>query len=117
PHKISFVVDEVLLGVAVGNLLANALRYSPAGGKVDVQVSNDESGLRIRVADDGPGLDGEALAKLGTPYFRAETSLGKKGSGLGYHFTQRIVQAHGGRLRAWSQPGRGLAVEMVLPRA
>src|SRR5690606_21504822 len=79
PHKVSFVVDEVLLGVAVGNLLANALRYSPAGGKVDVQVSNDESGLRIRVADDGAGLDVEAVVKLGTPYFRADTSLGKIG--------------------------------------
>ncbi|MDX3894733.1 sensor histidine kinase [Pusillimonas sp.] len=115
PDNLSFDVDETLIGAAVGNLVANALRYSPPGSRVGVLALCDGSGLRIRVVDEGPGLDQAALAKLGTPYFRAGTSLGKKGSGLGYHFTQRIVQAHGGSLRASVRHGRGLTVEMVLP--
>ncbi len=104
PDDPSCELDETLIAAALGNLLDNALRYSPAGSQV-----------RIQVIDHGPGLDDEALAKLGTPYFRAETSLGKKGSGLGYHFTQRIVRAHDGRLYAHSGQGEGLTVEVVLP--
>jgi len=115
PEDLSFDVDETLVGAAVGNLVSNALRYSPGGSKVEVHALCDEAGLRIRVADQGPGLDEAALAQLGTPYFRAGTSLGKKGSGLGYHFTQRIAQAHGGSLHASSGQGHGLTVEMLLP--
>ncbi|NYT68523.1 sensor histidine kinase [Pusillimonas noertemannii] len=115
PEDLAFEVDETLLGAAVGNLVSNALRYSPADSKVEVSAVRDEAGLRIRVVDHGPGLDEAALAQLGTPYFRAGTSLGKKGSGLGYHFTQRIAQAHKGSLHASSGQGQGLTVEMFLP--
>lgn len=48
-------------------------------------------------------------------YFRGTSSLGKQGGGLGYHFTRRVVEAHGGTLRARSDVGHGLQVEMVLP--
>ncbi|NYT80654.1 sensor histidine kinase [Alcaligenaceae bacterium] len=115
PDDLSCELDETLIAAALGNLLDNALRYSPAGSQVRIQALRDETGLRIQIIDHGPGLDDEALAKLGTPYFRAETSIGKKGSGLGYHFTQRIVQAHDGELYAHSGQGRGLMVEVVLP--
>ncbi len=115
PDSFSFNVDETLISAAVGNLVTNALRYSPMGSKVEIEALCDRKGLRIRVVDFGPGLDRAALAKLGTPYFRAGTSLGKKGSGLGYYFTQRIAQAHGGSLRAYSRDGQGLTVEMVVP--
>ncbi|QNN46501.1 sensor histidine kinase [Thermomonas brevis] len=110
-----FDLDPTLLGAALGNLLANALRYSPADSAVELRASRDARGLRIRVTDHGPGLSAEELEKLGTPYFRAASSLGKKGSGLGYHFTRRIVQAHGGTLTARSPRGSGLEVEIVLP--
>src|SRR5690606_6310566 len=103
PDDLSFDVDETMIGVAVNNVLTNALRYSPADSLVQVQALCDAQGVRVRVVDHGAGLDQAALDQLGTPYFRAGTSLGKKGSGLGYHFTQRIVQAHGGSLHADSQ--------------
>ena len=65
--------------------------------------------------DQGPGISADELEKLGTPYFRASSSLGKKGSGLGYHFTRRIVEAHGGTLTARPAPSAGLEVEIFLP--
>lgn len=111
----SFGLDPTLVGVAVGNLLANALRYSPPHSPVAVSAALDARGLRIQVADQGPGMDAEDLERLGTPYFRGAASLGKKGSGLGYHFTRRIVEAHGGTLTARSAVGEGLAVEIFLP--
>ncbi len=110
-----FVLDPTLVGAAIGNLLANALRYSPPHSQVDVAATRDGTGLRIRVADQGPGMSQDELDRLGTPYFRGAASLGKKGSGLGYHFTRRIVAAHGGSLTARSDAGTGLEVEIFLP--
>jgi signal transduction histidine kinase len=116
PDDVTFSLDPSLISIAVGNLLGNALRYSPAGSPVEISAGLEDGGLRIRVADQGPGLDPESLQKLGTPYFRAPSSLGKKGSGLGYHFTRRIVETHGGMLNASSHAGgTGLAVEISLP--
>lgn len=115
PEDAVFPLDDTMIGVAVGNLLGNALRYSPPDTPVTVNAELEGANLRIRVADRGPGLGEDDLAKLGTPYFRASTSLGMKGSGLGYHFTRRIVEAHGGVLSARSPGGAGLEVEMSLP--
>jgi signal transduction histidine kinase len=112
----AFEVDCTLIGVAIGNLLTNALRYSPPDSAVEVGAALDDAGLRIRVADHGPGLGVDELDKLGAPYFRGAAALGKKGSGLGYHFTRRIVEAHGGTLTAGSNAGGGLEVEVFLPR-
>ncbi len=112
----AFAMDHTFIGVAIGNLLTNALRYSPPDSAVEIGAALDETGLRIRVADHGPGLDVDKLDKLGAPYFRGAAALGKKGSGLGYHFTRRIVEAHGGALTAGTSPGGGLEVEIFLPR-
>ena len=112
----TFEVDSTLIGVAIGNLLTNALRYSPPDSPVEIAAIRDDTGLRIRVADHGPGLDADELDKLWAPYFRGAAALGKKGSGLGYHFTRRIVEAHGGTLTARSGTDAGLKVEIFLPR-
>jgi signal transduction histidine kinase len=116
PDDATFDVDPTLLGVAIGNLLGNALRYSPAESPVELTVQLGSDGLHLRVADRGPGLGHEELARLGMPYYRAASSQGKKGTGLGFHFTQRIVQAHGGTLSARNRTDGGLEVELSLPR-
>jgi signal transduction histidine kinase len=103
--------------MAVGNLLGNALRYSPADKKVELSAIVDDDGLVIRVTDHGSGLSQEELAMLGMPYYRASSSVGKKGSGLGYHFSRRIVEAHGGSLQADCPPHKGLEVAIWLPAA
>jgi signal transduction histidine kinase len=112
PGDARFDVDPNLFGMAVGNLVANALRYSPAGSPVEIAATLDPTGLRIRVADRGPGMCEQELALLGQPYYRAGSSLGKKGSGLGYYFTRRIVEAHGGSLHATARQGEGMSVEI-----
>lgn len=111
----TFEVDSTLIGVAIGNLLTNALRYSPPDSPVEVRATLGDAGLSIRITDHGTGLDINELDKLGTPYFRGAAALAKKGSGLGYHFTRRIVEAHGGTLTAHSGTDAGLVVEIFLP--
>jgi two-component system, sensor histidine kinase LadS len=101
--------------MAIGNLLDNALRYSPPGGRVEMSATLDANGLLIHVSDHGPGMSKEELAILGTPYYRSASSSGKKGSGLGYHFSRKVVDAHGGCLQASSRQGGGMKVSIRLP--
>ncbi|MCC7516520.1 MAG: sensor histidine kinase, partial [Pseudomonadales bacterium] len=106
PQDASFVLDATLIQAALGNLVINALRYSSSVSEVDITVVQSAAGLRITVIDRGPGLSQAELETLGKPYFRATSSQGKVGSGLGYYFSRRIVEAHGGKLTARS-PARG----------
>lgn len=115
PPDAVFELDPTLIGMVVGNLVGNALRYSPPDSPVTISATVDATGLRIRVADRGPGMSKDELAMLGQPYYRAGSSLGKKGSGLGYYFTRCIVEAHGGSLLATSRPGGGLEAGIHLP--
>ncbi|OMG52468.1 hypothetical protein BJN45_14320 [Azonexus hydrophilus] len=115
PETASFSLDPTLIGVAISNLLNNALRYSPEGSPVKLLAHLKEDVLYLTISDTGPGLSDEELIKLGSPYFRAASSLGKKGSGLGHHFARRIIEAHGGSLRTESPPSGGLRVEIRVP--
>ena len=117
PPEATYRLDKTLISLAIGNLLSNALRYSPSDSKVELSAIADAEGLSILVADHGYGLSKEELAMLGMPYYRASSSVGKKGSGLGYHFSRRIVEAHGGSLHAYSPPEKGLEVVIWIPVA
>ncbi len=85
---------ESLLGVLVRNLVDNALRYSPAGACVQVQVSADADGVCLRVQDSGPGMADDAIAHLGERFFRV---LGNEqpGSGLGWSIVRRLLDVFG----------------------
>lgn len=117
PQDASFVLDATLIQAALGNLVINALRYSSSVSEVDITVVQSAAGLRITVIDRGPGLSQAELETLGKPYFRATSSQGKVGSGLGYYFSRRIVEAHGGKLTARSPARGGLEVEIFLPQS
>lgn len=115
PTDAKYFLDPTMIGMAIANLADNALKYSPLATPVEISATADAAGLYIRIADQGPGISTDELAKIGTPYYRAGSSLGKKGSGLGYYFTRRIVEAHEGNLKAYSREGGGLIVEIQLP--
>jgi len=116
PPDAAYDLDPTLIGMAIGNLVGNALRYSPSDSPVAVSAIVDGDGLLIHVSNHGPGMAPEEMAMLGMPYYRASSSIGKKGTGLGYHFTRYIVEAHGGSLQAYSREGSGMEVAIWLPR-
>lgn len=115
PPDLQFALDARLIGIAVGNLLGNALRYSGDTGTVSLTAQQEGDNLLLTVVDQGPGLSEAELALLGVAYYRAGTSMGKQGTGLGYFFSRSIVEAHGGTLQAANQPERGLRVSLRLP--
>ncbi len=112
--------DPVRVEQIVANLLANALKYTPAGGRVSVSVSCRDRGASIRVVDDGIGIPGEMLGRIFEPFTQAATTIDRAqgGLGLGLCLVKRLVALHDGTVEARSEgEGRGSAFEVVLPLA
>ncbi|MEU8800027.1 ATP-binding protein [Spirillospora sp. NPDC048819] len=111
--------DPVRLRQAVGNLLANAVRYTPAGGRVSLRAYGDGDDVLIEVADTGPGIAPEHLPHVFDRFWRAEKSRSRQtgGSGLGLAIVRQLAEAHGGSSAVRSEPGRGATFTLRLPRA
>lgn len=112
-----FVGDSHLLARAVGNLLDNGLRHTPAGGEVRVIWGVEGAHLAFRVEDTGPGIAAQDLPHLFAPLYRGESSRNRQtgGAGLGLSIARRILQAHGGDLTAANAVMGGAAFTATLP--
>ncbi len=99
PDKLELVGDRDLLAQAVGNLLDNALKFTPPGGTVRLSArAGAREGVEVIVADTGPGLPPEDRARAGERFFRADASRGTPGSGLGLSLVRAVAHLHGGDL-------------------
>ncbi|MCO5177369.1 MAG: HAMP domain-containing histidine kinase [Thermomicrobiales bacterium] len=109
-------IDEHLMARAVENLLDNAVRYTPHGGRVTVRCARDEGKIEFTVIDDGPGIAAEDLPRIFSPLYRAESSRNRRtaGAGLGLTIARRILRAHGGELTA-ANGERGAEFRGTLP--
>lgn len=107
--------DRRLLEIAVGNLLANATRYSPAGSTVWVTLATGEHGREIRVADEGPGVAESERGRIFEKFYRSPATTGTPGAGLGLHLVRMIVDAHGGLVTCGERPGGGSVFIVRLP--
>jgi signal transduction histidine kinase len=107
-------VDPSRIRQVIGNLVANALRFTPAGGRVSVDAGQDADETWVRVADTGPGIDPESLEHVFDRFYR---SPGSPGTGLGLPIARNLVRAHGGQITINSPPGGGTEVRFTLPDA
>jgi signal transduction histidine kinase len=102
--------DKDLLREAVANLVDNALRVSPRGARVKLEVERGSAGPTIAVVDSGPGIEEERLSHLFDRFQRSEA-----GSGLGLAIARRVVERHGGTLRVQTKRGAGSTFTIELP--
>lgn len=109
--------DRELLARAIGNLLTNAIKFSPRHSTVSIGATPREAGHLITVQDQGPGLDPEQLSRLFHAYSRVGASPSQAGVGLGLQFVQRVADRHGGWVHADSQLGHGARFELFVPGA
>ncbi len=109
--------DEAKLERLMENLIANAAKFSPAGGDVRVSVTHDARTAEIRVSDDGPGLAPEQLELIFVPFHRAPGSESVPGVGLGLTIVKHVADRHGGTVHVESEPGAGATFVVRLPLA
>lgn len=111
-------MDSSKVGRALGNLLDNALRHTPAGGSVEVRVWAEAGEARVSVRDTGPGIPASDLPRVFERFYRGERSRSRAlgGSGLGLAIARGLVEAHGGWISAESAAGEGATVTFALPR-
>jgi two-component system phosphate regulon sensor histidine kinase PhoR len=103
-------MEQVLI-----NLLHNAIKFTPAGGRIDVRISQAGRETTIEVADTGIGIPAEELERLFERFYKSDRARRSEGTGLGLAIAKHIVQAHGGTITVESEEGHGSTFRIVLP--
>ncbi len=115
-HLPAMMADQRALRQIMLNLMSNAVKFTPAGGRVRVGIRKQGEALLLHVRDTGPGMKPEDVARLGEPFFQAGDRIQQaRGSGLGLAVVRSLVHLHGGTFRVESTPGKGTSVSILLP--
>src|SRR6201993_2918695 len=109
--------DPNLFERALGNLLDNALRFTPKNGSIQITLSEHERDFEIAVSDNGCGIAPEHLPRVFDRFYRADSSRGSDGAGLGLALVKSIVDLHGGSAAIHSEIGRGTMVTLSFPNS
>jgi len=107
-------LDPERMEQVLGNLVSNALRYTPEGGEIRLLAAQEKDGLVLSIQDNGSGIPSETLPHIFERSYRGEPSRSGNESGLGLSIARSIVELHGGSIRAESQPGKGSRFWIVI---
>ena len=113
--KRNFVLDPKLIRFIMVNLLSNAFKYSPEGGRVKLFISSSPSDIEIIIQDEGIGIPQKDLENLFKPFFRAGNTGDIEGTGLGLSIVKRAVELHNGTIKCDSKPNFGTKFVITLP--
>jgi len=110
-------IDSDKMALAIANLLDNAVKYTPVGGRIDFSVSQDQGLVKISVQDSGIGIPKSQKGRLFTKFFRADnaTKVQTDGTGLGLFMVKNVVDRHGGKIIVESEEGKGTTFIITLP--
>ncbi len=110
-------IDSQRIGQVLHNLIANAVTYTPQGGAVTVSTKKTGNYIEISVTDTGEGIPAEELPNIFERFYRVDRSRSRRtgGSGLGLTIAKRLVEAHGGKITAVSEPGKGSSFTFTIP--
>jgi signal transduction histidine kinase len=106
-------VDPARITQIPDNLFGNALKFTPPGGRITVEVERVEREIEVSVSDTGCGIPNDAVSRIFEPYWQVQKS--RSGMGLGLFIAKTLVQAHGGRIWVDTTTGRGTTFYFMLP--
>ncbi len=112
---VEVVADRVRISQVLTNLISNAIKYSTAGGKIEISGKIKSNGVTVTVKDNGKGISEKDLPFIFDKFFQASNSTGSSGFGLGLAISKLIIASHGGKLGAESTPGQGSTFWFILP--
>jgi signal transduction histidine kinase len=113
--RLTVRADRDKLRQVLANLLDNAIKYTPSGGRVDVRAVGEGATVRIEVADTGPGIPDHDLPRIWERLYRGDQSRAERGLGLGLSLVRAIVRAHAGTVEVATAPGKGARFTICLP--
>jgi signal transduction histidine kinase len=114
PRALALQADPERIAIVLDNLLGNAVRHTPPGGRVEVRVRRTDSGARFEVQDTGEGIPPQYLERIFERFFQVPGSK-RGGVGLGLYISREVVRAHGGEMGATSEVGKGSTFWFTLP--
>jgi signal transduction histidine kinase len=117
PQDIALRADRVRLRQVVANLVDNAIKYTPSGGRVEIEADRGERQAILLLRDTGVGIPIEELPRIWDRLYRGDKSRSQRGLGLGLSLVKAVVQAHQGRVEASANPGGGSIFTLYLPLA
>ena len=114
---IAVMADVGLIERVMGNLLDNALRHTPRGGQVRIEMSVEEQLVRVRVVDTGEGIEGQHIARIFERFYSLRDPADRTRAGLGLAIVKRIMDLHEQSVSVLSRRGVGTTVEITMRRA
>jgi heavy metal sensor kinase len=115
-HPLTIQGDRVRLQRVIANLLDNAIKYTPAGGRASLSAEETRSRVIVRVSDTGIGIREADLSRIFDRFYRSDPSRSTPGNGLGLSLAQAVIRAHRGEIKVTSSPGQGSTFTLILPK-
>jgi len=115
PDDVVVTADRTRLEQVAANLIDNAVKYTPADGRVDVKARRAPAAAVLQVRDTGTGIPPDELPRIFDRLFRGDTSRAERGLGLGLSLVKAVVEAHDGTVEVSSEPGQGSVFTVSLP--
>jgi len=114
-NDLCLTADPNRMRQILANLLDNGIKYTPSGGRIDIEAHRRGQKIVILVKDTGIGIHPEELSRIWDRLYRCDQSRSQKGLGLGLSLVKAIVQAHKGQVEVFSEPGKGSTFTISLP--
>ena len=115
-EPVSLIADASRLDQALGNLVANAIKFTPEGGSITLRAEERGDDVVLSVRDTGAGIEPDQVERVFERFYKADRGRGDGGTGLGLAIVKHIARAHGGTVGVESRPGRGSTFTILLPR-
>jgi len=115
PHDVFLTADANRMRQVMANLMDNAVKYTPNGGRIDLEAFLQNHHTVITISDTGIGISEEEVPKIWNRLYRGDQSRSQRGLGLGLSLVKAVVQAHNGRIEVSSEPGSGSVFTLYLP--